>query len=110
MENYLGIVGNTGNQGLLMGLIYLASGHSTKTVGGDSSLEASTHAKEGATGVKNWGAHLPTLIRLNHWSKTVLSTLWRLKLPCRINRLGLGISVFEVCIPLINMVYFSNYL
>jgi len=51
--NYIGNVGNTVNQGPLMGLIYLASGHSTKTVGGDSSLEASTHAKEGATGVKN---------------------------------------------------------
>ena len=83
-------VGNTDNQGPLMGLIYLASGHSTKTVGGDSSLEASTHAKEGATGVKNWGAHLPTFIRLNHWSKTGLPTLWRLKLPSRVNKFSLS--------------------
>ena len=55
LGNHLGKVniGTTDNQGLLMGLIYLASGHSTKTVGGDSSLEASTQTKEGATGVKN---------------------------------------------------------
>ena len=92
-----------------MGLIYLASGHSTKTVGGDSSLEASTHAKEGATGVKNWGAHLPTLIRLNHWSKTGLPTLWRLKLPSRVNKFSLS-NKFLWNQPSINMVYFSIYL